>query len=181
MQEMSQDPFMQAPSLHHSLTEWLEGLCRDVDRYMLMPITVKDRQKKLATVTAGAECDVIKWQQSHRTPEQTVESLREAGIAFYVSHTEPWAMSRYQEDGKALGMSFVAVCAIGHGAKAIRELRTMGYRCKILRYGKPEIPGLVGLDQRLVDIQDDRRDAASLHTIGRYRTIEDIDMGDLEI
>lgn len=181
MQEMSEEPFMQAPTMHHNLQDWLDGLCRDIDHYMLMPITVKDRQVKVEIATAGGECDVIKWQQSHRTPLETVASLKEAGISLYVSHTEPWAMSRYQEDGDSLGMGFVAVCAIGHGAKAIKELRMMGYRCKILRYGKPEIPGLVGLDQRLVDIQDDRRDGASLRTIGRGRAVEEIDMGDLEI
>lgn len=170
----------QTPFTYPSITEWLEGLTRDIDRHFIE--TARLRKRKLSQLAGGAECDVIKWLQTHRTPADTLSSLTDAGITIVMSHTEPWVMSRYHPDHKmALGMAFVAICPVGQGAQAISVLNEMGYRTKMLKLGKPDIPAIVGLDERLTAAQDDTRYRRDMQKVGRHRLVEDDGLPEIEI
>lgn len=163
-----------------NLREWLEGLARDIDRHTLQGGMA--RKKMLDELAGGAECDVIKWAQTHRTPKETVEAIRSAGIAITMSHSEPWEISRQHPDAVTqLGMGFVAICGIGQGELAIKELRKMGYPCRLLRRGKPDIPALVGLDEQILRALDVKEHRAYLRLLGKHNRVHEDDIPQIEV
>jgi len=163
-----------------NIREWLEGLARDIDKHTLQAGMA--RKKMLDELAGGAECDVIKWQQTHRTPKETLESIRSAGIAIVMSHAEPWFMSgNHPGADTQLGIAFVAICAIGQGKLAIKELQHMGYPCKMLRRGRPDIPALADIDEQLmraIAAQDNR---AYLRILGKHNLVHEDDIPQIEV
>lgn len=167
------------PTEYPSLREWLEGLTRDIDRHMID--TAQKRRVKLQELTAGGECDIVKWAQTHRTPQDVVRSLEQSGVCLVLSHSEPWLATRvhpdYQSGG---GMGFVAVCALGHGPKAIESLERMGYPCRLLRRGKPDIPAVVGLDEQIVRGQAAQDDRRYLRKLGKHNLVDEDAIPEIE-